>query len=676
MRAYSEFTSLYEHPETAPISFTYNGIPYKGLGDFPLKERNVTETTVGIEFTLVHAIDEGLICKLCGKYCTEFGQYEYTVYFENIGDSPSGVISDFWCLDRDFIGEGGVLRGNLGDHQNKYRAYSTELESESVNFRQTSGRSTHVLFPYFDLVHGDGGSLIALGWAGTWESNFTAAGECVKVKAKSCIDLTATLLPSESIRSALVVILPYNTRDSFNATNLWREWFMKYNLPRASRRGDCIQPLTTMCWAGDTGLPNSDGSISERSTTWRRTFEKMTSEGIFPDFRWFDAGWYCAPDRSTVPSDWWGTVGAWELDPAKWPEKSFKESVDACHSVGIKTLVWFEPERVTDVDSLVKNYGYRAEWANNNAPWLERPPMTNNIGNSECLNWTFGRIAKMLEENDVDLYREDNNTDPSLAWPMLDAAEERKYSVPRRGISENKLICGHYKLWDMIIEFLGSRGKCTYIDSCASGGGRNDIESLRRSVPFLRSDSDRTTASLRLSMTSSFCKWIPVCGSSTKESSSELEGGICDVESAYVNRASFLPIMNYSVPLSQKQGVDYAAFHENVNEWRSVSHMLTKDFYALMPWHAADDLTSWTVFAYDDPDIGESVILAFRMEDCEEESCTVSLPFAEYGAEYILENADTGERETVLGAELVAGYTITIDEPKKSVLIKLRAVSD
>ena len=54
--------------------------------------------------------------------------------------------------------------------------------------------------------------------------------------------------------------------------------------------------------------------------------------------------------------------------------------------------------------------------------------------------------------------------------------------------------------------WFGDNGKYTYVDSCASGGGRNDLESMRRGVPFLRSDSDRTTAAIRLAMTSSFSK--------------------------------------------------------------------------------------------------------------------------------------------------------------------------
>ncbi len=671
-RAYNEFISLYENPDSFPVSFTYAGMRHSGFSDFPLKEKNFTDTNDGKKFALVFSLDENLICKAIGKYCAGFGQYEYTIYFENTGDKPSAVLSDIYCLDRSFDGANGVLRGNLGDHANQYRAYCTELDKESVHFLSTTGRATHIVFPYFDLVHGDGGSLIALGWAGTWESDFVSNGDSVSVKAKSCVNFEASILPDECVRSALVVILPYSGRDEFNATNLWREWFMKYNLPKANKNGDKIEPFTTLCWAGDTGLPNSDGSISERHFTWRRTFDKMVKEKIYPDFRWFDAGWYSDPAKNTVESDWWGTVGSWELDPEKWPNGSFRESVDACHSVGVRTFVWFEPERVTHVDDLVKNYGYNPEWGINIDPHLSNPVITNNIGDDECLMWTFERIRKMLEENDVDLYREDNNSDPARAWVILDNREEARHSLPRQGISENKLICGHYKLWDMILEFLGNRGKCTFLDSCASGGGRNDIESLRRSIPFLRSDSDRTTSSLRLSMSASFNKWIPICGASTKETREQLEGSKNPIESAYVNRASFLPIMNIGVPLYMAKELNYEGFHKNVDEWKDISHLLTKDFYVLTPWHHESERSSWTVFAYDDPEIGESIILAFRMEDCPDESYTFALPFAESSKEYVLTNVDTAESEALSGESLAKAYTVSVGEAKKSVFIKIK----
>ena len=128
----------------------------------------------------------------------------------------------------------------------------------------------------------------------------------------------------------------------------------------------------------------------------------------------------------------------------------------------------------------------------------------------------------------------------------------------RLGITENKLISAHYQMWDDIIACTSSDGGCAFVDSCAAGGGRNDLESMRRGVPLLRSDSDRTSTALRLSMTTSFNKWIPFCGANSKEKLSELAPvGVSDT---YVWRASYLPTLNVDSQFVCDKEQDFSVF--------------------------------------------------------------------------------------------------------------------
>ena len=480
------------------------------------------------------------------------------------------------------------------------------------------------------------------------------------------IVLNAVLMPGESVRTGLVVLLPYRGRSDDDAMNLWREWFINCSMPRANAAGAAIEPFSTACFANDTGLPNSDGSISERYFTWKPSLDKVVEEGVAPDFRWFDAGWYCDPAGNTVETDWWGTVGTWSIDEEKWPGETFRESVEGFHKHGVKTLMWFEPERVTNIDDLVKNWGYKPEWA-----IAAGRSITNNIGDPECLKWTANRVISMLERSNVDPYREDNNANHNLTWKKLDGEESEKYGLPRWGVAENNAIVGHYKLWDTILEYCAATGKCTFVDSCASGGGRNDIESLRRGVPFMRSDADRTTSALRLSMSASFNRWIPFHGSCTKETATELESSAGAGSDAYVYRASYLPIFNYLEAFVHNPLLDYDNMRKFIGEWRSVNHLLVKDMYTLTPWHSEHDRCGWTALCYDDPDKGESLLLGFRMEDCEEDSCTVRLPFAQPEATYVLTDEDTGEKLTLSGEELLAGLTLRLDQPRSCVMYRM-----
>ena len=658
-------------PQTAPVAFVYNGISHKGLGKMEMIDKREEETAQWKRMEQEYRLDDAVRVRLTAAYNKEYGEVEYTLWFENTGNKASGVLEQVRVIDMTFDGATPMLRGCLGDHQNQYAEYEKDLTKEPVSFRSDGGRATHIVFPYFDLVHGNGGTLMALGWAGTWQADFTAKGTQTAVKAQSTNDFRSVLMPGERVRTALVVMLPYQGRNYDDATNLWREWFQAYNMPRANAAGDRIEPFSTTCFASDTGLPNSDGSISERFYTWRRTLDMILYEKVKVDFRWFDAGWYFDANGNTVPADWWGTVGTWELDTIKWPGTTFRESNEACHRAGMKVLTWFEPERVTNVDGLVKNYGYKREWGISNG----RGVTTNNIGDPECRRWTLGRITKMMRENEVDLFREDNNSDPGSTWPMLDTQQEQLIGLPRKGITENKGIQGHYMLWDEIIDFCAKNGKCTFIDNCASGGGRNDIESLRRSVPFMRSDADRTTTALRLSMSTSFNRWIPFHGSATKESDNELDAGQKGGSTEYVTRASWLPIYNLAACFTHDETLDYNRLRRTMNEWRQYSHLLTKDMYVLTPWHSKLDTGQWTAMAYRDRMSDESIVLLFRQETCEQDTYTARLPYAGKSVNYQITNIDTGEETIMSGKDLSqTGITVRLDKPKSSAVLHLKRV--
>ncbi len=656
-------------PATAPVAFTYDGRAYRGLSGLPVVEDTCVATPSGLRATLRVRLDETLLISLESAYNAEFGESEYTLWFENTGTEPSGVLSDVTALADDFDGASPVLRSCLGDHANHYAAYEQDLLKADKHFRSINGRATHIVFPYFDLCHGDGGTLVALGWAGTWETLFAAHGNTTTVRARTNLGFNSVLLPGEKVRTGLVVLLPYRGRSADDATNLWREWFMACNLPKADVAGTPLRPLSTACFAGDTGLPNSDGSISERHFTWRPTLEKLAAEDVIPDFRWFDAGWYCDPAGCTVESDWWGTIGTWEIDREKWPAATFRESNDACHALGMKVFVWFEPERVTHVEDLARNYGYKPEWAAGDGRVF-----TSNLGDPDCLAWTLRRITSFMEEHGVDMYREDNNSNPAYAWGVWDKADSDAHGgLPRRGISENKCIQGHYALWDGIIAYCAAHGKCTFVDSCASGGGRNDIESMRRGFPMLRSDHDRTTSSVRLSQTASFCKWIPFHGSSTKETTGQLDVATGAGSDVYVARASYLPVWNLSAAFTHNPALDYDLMRRNCSEWKSLRHLLTRDFYALTPWHHESDRFGWTAFAYDAPDLGESILLAFRMEECAEPDFTARLPFADPAFSYTVVNVDSGETQTLPGSVLRdTGIALQLETPRSSLLLRIR----
>lgn len=654
------YRSLLAQPETFPFSFFYAGQHYHGFGKNMQKLRDHTCAQAGKETTKQSWILKNTLkITLDTAFYSDYGAFEWTVWFENISSWDSDLLEKPESRLQ-FKGERPVLKGILGDHANLYQPYSYDLETLPVHFVSDTGRATHIQFPYFNLEYRNGGVMLAIGWAGTWTADFRFDGHITTYAARSVNNLCACLKPGEQIRTALFVAAPYTLRNENYATNYWRSWFLHWNLPTADASGKTLEPFSTCCLASDTGLPNSDGSISERYSTWRPSLEKMIAEDIKVDYRWFDAGWYIAPDGSSPESDWWGTVGTWELDPKKWPGNSFLESTEFARRHKMKTLMWFEPERVTDPESLAARYGYQLQWA------IRRPEsraISNNIGDPACLRWITERICKVLRENKVEMYREDNNSDPAVLWEFLDAQEGEK----RKGITECKFIQNHYKMWDDIIACTSSYGGDRFVDSCASGGGRNDLESMRRAVPILRSDSDRTSTALRLSMTTAFNKWIPFCGANTKEKLRQLAPtGRSDI---YTWRASYLPILNIDSQFAQDPDQDFDILRFGLKEWKQVKPYLLKDFYVLTPWHNQNDKSGFTAYSFYDSETEKGLILLFRMEDCSENVLNVALPYAQPQHTYCLTDADSNETCMVPGHELLSGTNFQLISRRSARLV-------
>jgi alpha-galactosidase len=634
------YSEIVKKPEKLPFSFIYGGTEYNGFSadNFSLKDKTVNRVGDKEEADFYYELNQEIdVCLKLTHYFSH-GVTEWTVFFENNTDRNSAIFEDI-KTKMNFGGDAPVLKGILGDYENYYEPYCKDLKKESVSFCSDIGRATHIYFPYFNLEYGSGGAMLAIGWAGTWSASFSATENGAEYVAQAVNGLKTYLKPGEKIRTALFVFAPYSVRDEYYATNFWRSWFNEYNLPKASSKGDDLTPFSTSCLAVDTGLPNSDGSISENYKTWKPSLQKMIEEGIKIDFRWLDAGWYIAPDGTSAESfveghDWWDTIGTWELDPIKWPGKSLLESTEFARKNGMKTLMWFEPERVTDPENLSKNYGYDADWA------IRREgdrAVANNIGDPNCLAWTSERICRVLRENKVEMYREDNNSDSASLWKHMDALEGEN----RKGITEMKIIAAHYELWDRIIECTLGFGGCGFVDSCASGGGRNDIESLRRGIPLLRSDADRTTTALRLSMSHSFNKWITFSGSSSHESDYELNAPT--FRDSYILRASYLPVLNVNAKYATEPDYDFETIKKGIEEWKKTHPFLLKEFYTLTPWRHRTDKTGFTAFVYFDPEIEEGLLFAFRQEECKEEKLTVKIPSL-MGENLEFTDKDSGER--------------------------------
>ena len=161
--------------------------------------------------------------------------------------------------------------------------------------------------------------------------------------------------------------------------------------------------------------------------------------------------------------------------------------------------------------------------------------------------------------------------DPLSAWRGNDAPD-------RQGITEIQHVTGYLAYWDE----LRRRHPNMLIDSCASGGRRNDLETMRRAVPLWRSDYAYEEVGHQC-MTYGIALWLPYYGTGTiaTRNAPYYGSGFTPVE-AYAFWSDATPSLGLGIDIRVRE-IDYAALRRLIAQWRQVSPNYSGDFYPLTP---------------------------------------------------------------------------------------------
>ncbi len=164
--------------------------------------------------------------------------------------------------------------------------------------------------------------------------------------------------------------------------------------------------------------------------------------------------------------------------------------------------------------------------------------------------------------------------DPLGFWRAADAED-------RQGIAENKHVCGYLAYWDE----LRRRHPNMLIDSCASGGRRNDLETMRRAVPLWRSDYAFEPIGHQC-MTYGISLWLPYHGTGTVASSGApyYGGGLTAIE-PYAFWSNAAPSLGSGIDVRVRQ-IDYDTLRRLYRQWRQLSRVLLRRFLSADALHA------------------------------------------------------------------------------------------
>jgi alpha-galactosidase len=563
------------------------------------------------------------------EYADFPGIVDGTVYFRNGGRTETPILEEVRALD---IGvenpSGGAfrlhhIRGSQA-REDDFEPLETALgPNERRRFAPVGGRPTDGAMGYFNLeLTGDSGLIIGIGWPGQWAAEFVCGADrslrvtCGQEVVRLC------LRPGEEIRTPLVALQAWKGDDWLAAQNVWRRWMVAHNMPHPGGRP--LAPQFGGCY----------GNIRCEAAQEIAVIDGYIRDGIKPDHWIVDAGWY--PIQGTA---WW-TVGDWEVDRTRFP-KGLREVADHAHKNGIDFIVWFEPERVWP----------RSRLARSHPDWILKGRDNDllDLGNPAAWMWIVNYIDLMLWTGGIDHLRSDFNMSPLDNWRTHDAPD-------RQGMTENLYVQGFLGFWDELLR----RHPAMSIDTCASGGRRIDLETLRRSVPLLRSDFPLGDFTIRSAIgqqgqTFGLSLWVPYHGTGAPNSD------------AYTLRSSYGPAYRIGYDaLDPERNRDL--FVKTVAEFRRILPAFLADYYPLTPYSLGRG--DWLAWQYDAPEKGKGVVQAFRREACRAGSMTFRLRGLDPEAEYLVTDMDGGAPREASGRSLkTAGLEVAIADAPGSALI-------
>lgn len=632
-KAVRQFRTLMKSMSKFPVSFRVGDTAYNGFGrDFTelgrtLENTDTSETTT-VRFLYKDSIEIKLICTLYPYHAA----YEWTVYFTNIGNENSPAISEINGCNYTLTAANPHLSGILGDggYDNQTNTpYDMNISGMELVINNETGRATYNRFPYFKLKWNGGGAFFAVGWPGQWRAGFSSTGDQLTV-TDGQVKLNTYLKPGQTIRTPLSTFVFYEGDDSNRETNLWRNFFIACNMRKID--GGNFSPATAAA---------SSSTYEEmfRATDANQiaAIKKYHANGVKLGYWWMDAGWYYKTGTQSLDQNWLPT-GTWYVDESRFPSK-FRDVSDYAHSVGTKTILWFEPEVVRLPVGQLGATSVKKEWL-----LPKSSTKLVNYGNPEAREWLLERVCTVLKEGNIDLYRQDYG----VAYP----ASEWQANDPRgqAGITENLYVQGYLWFFDSLI----ARFPNMMIDACAAGGGRNDLETMRRAVPLHKSDSGYHDPEIKMSMNTALFSWFPYFGTYA-------------IGDEYGLRASFssMPVLNYNVVASN---VDWKLIEKCVNEWEQVKEFYYSDYYLLTEWNVSDE--EWNAWEFFDPDKGAGFFQAFRPKNSGDESLNVRLHGLRPTATYRLTDTDGRIDVTVTGAELMGkGFSVRLPAYSSAVVL-------
>ncbi len=657
-----QFLDLAEMPR---ISFRYAG---KSSNDFLPGWKQQASTEQLPSGTVTHVTYSDPVTSLQVHVHTlrfdGFLAMDWVVEFENCGMADTPIIEDILPLDvsvpmppqerlRLYHANGSACR--IDDFLPLISEMPPQNQKRLAPF---GGRSSNGTFPFMNLQRKGCGLVLGIGWSGQWAAKFERGKDSVRLAA-GMKHTHLRLHPGEKIRTPRILALLWEGDDATQGNNLLRRLLAAHYLPRID--GQLVIPPVAQCLQAYFYLT---GKASEQLEM--ASLPKTAAVGA--EVYWIDACWYGGRGQ------WWEEVGSWVVNRDKFPN-GLKPISDAAHKAGMKFILWFEPERVRPNSLLHREHPEFLLSSEENPSNLLL-----NLGMPEARQYITNLISQLITENGVDIYRQDFNFDPLPYWQAADAPE-------RIGMTEIRHIEGLYAFWDE----LRRRHPKLWIDNCASGGRRIDLETLSRSLPLWPSDFSDVVGlpfgqGLHVGgqcINAGLARWVPLFGGGVwnftpYSTRSQIIGGFTfgyhiahrdfpdDETASIIGHNDVLAkgktILDSDFPLEEAQAA--------IKEWKSIRPFFLGDFYLLLPLTVS--YHDWCAWQLHREDLAAGLAMFFRRHRSPFPTMEVDLKCIMPGAQYEVSLSvgyQEAPRQRISGQEL-ARLTVTIPEVPGSLLLR------
>ena len=640
--------------EELPFSFVYGGRPSSELiGKWKRTTEEKTIDATKIERTVtLNDPDTKLEIRALFTVYTDTPAVDWTLHFTNRGDKDTPIVEQLHAVDISVPlpkPEDNVVLHRLNGapcQADDWLPFDQQLDAgKRIDFAATNGRSSNVS-PFFNVQWNGGGVITAIGWSGQWTAS-VERGKAGGVRLQAGMQtMHLKLHPGEAIRSPRIMQLYWFGDDPWHGYNQFRRVMFAHVMPRIA--GQLVLPPVTT----NSPLATRGQDFGKYTASWTEADalqEIKDITGLGYEYYWVDA-YYTRWNFGAGMGNYGLPLNEIVSDPVRWP-RGLRPVSDAAHKAGLKFLVWFEPERVAPKTHIATHYPQYVISLGKNGSGLF------NLGLPEAREYMTKFLSTAIDEWQMECLRIDYNIDPLGFWQFLD-----KQDADRVGMGEIRYMEGLYQMWDDLLKAHPN----LFIDNCASGGRRIDLETSSRSIPLWRTDAtigpflgfDYNQTSLQNQViTAGLNRYVPF----------SISGQIG--AEPYHFRSGF----NAGIVLDDRPEAKEGDLRKTaIAEGKRIRKYFFGDFYVLSPVTVSPK--DWCVMQYHRPQEQNGMVMAFRRHGSPKAEFNAAIQQIDSGAEYEVTLSYTYQRSEptrIKGADLKA-MVLHVEQCPGSVLLEYR----